>query len=100
MEETHIQTPKIGAAHTLTSNLPLDALGPGIAAEGTYPSNDASCESLVVMMPSDADFLLPSDNNYSSYESLGSFCSLNRKNILLDLAFLRHYPPVSHYINM
>ena len=40
MEETCIQTPNIGAAHTLISNLPLDALGPGIAAEGTYPSND------------------------------------------------------------
>ena len=63
MEETRIQTPNIGASHTLTSNLPLDALGPGIAAEGTYPSNDASCESLGVVMPSNADFLLPSNNN-------------------------------------
>ena len=77
MEETRIQTPIIGAAHTLTSNLPLDALDPGIAAEGTYPSNDASWESLGVVMPSNADFLLPSDNNDASYESLGSFCSLN-----------------------
>ena len=78
MEETRIQKPNIGAAHTLTSNLPLDALGPGISAEGTYSSNDASCESLGVVMPSNADFLLPSDNNDASYEGLGSFCSLNR----------------------
>ena len=78
MEETRIQTPNIGAAHTLTSNLPLDDLGPSIAAEGTYPSNDASCESLGVVMPSNADFLPPSNNNDASYESLGSFCSLNR----------------------
>ena len=63
MEETCIQTPNIGAAHTLISNLPLDALGPGISAEGTYPSNDASCESLGVVMPSNADFSLPSDND-------------------------------------
>ena len=46
MEETRIQTPNIGAAHTLNYNLPLDALGPGIAADGTYLSNDASCEIL------------------------------------------------------
>ena len=63
MEETRIQTPNIGAAHTLTSNLPLDALGPGNASEGTYPSNDASCESLGVVMRSNANFSLPSDNN-------------------------------------
>ena len=49
MEDARIQTPNIGAAHILTSNLPLDALGPGIAAEGTYPSNDASCESLGIL---------------------------------------------------
>ena len=78
MEETRIQTPNIGASHTLTSNLPLDALSPFIAAEGKYSSNDASCESLGVVMPSNADFSLPSDNNDASYESLGSFCSLNR----------------------
>ena len=63
MEETCIQTPNIGAAHTLNSNLPLDALGPGISAEGTYPSNIASCESLGIVIPSNANFLLPSDNN-------------------------------------
>ena len=67
MEETRIQTPNIGAAHTLTSNLPLDALGPGIAAEGTYPSNDTSCKSLGVLMPSNADISLPSDNNDVSW---------------------------------
>ena len=78
MEETRIQTPNIGAAHTLTSNLTLEALGPGIAAEGTYPSNDASCESMGVVIPSNADFSLPSDNNDASYETLGSFCRLNR----------------------
>ena len=77
MEETCIQTPNIGAAHTLTSNLPLDALGTGIAAEVIYPSKDASCESLGVVIPSNADFSLSSDNNDASYESLGSFCSLN-----------------------
>ena len=71
MEETRIQTPNIGASHTLTSNLPLDALGPGIAVEGKYPSNDASCKSLDVVMPSNANFSLPSDNNDASYESLG-----------------------------
>ena len=71
MEDARIQTPNIGAAHTLTSKLPLDALGPGIAAEDTYPSNDASCESLGVVMPSNANFSLPSDNNDASYESLG-----------------------------
>ena len=32
MEDTRIRSPNIGAAHTLTSNLPLDALGPGNAA--------------------------------------------------------------------
>ena len=62
MEDTRIQTPNIGADHNLTSNLPLDALGTGIADEGTYPSNDASCKSLGVVMPSNADFSLPSDN--------------------------------------
>ena len=41
---------------SLTSDLPLDALGPVVAAEGTYSSNDASCESLGVVMPSNADF--------------------------------------------
>ena len=71
MEETRIRSPNIGAVHNLTSNLTLDALGPGNAAEGTYPSNDASCESLGVVMPSNTDFLLPSDNNDASYESLG-----------------------------
>ena len=45
MEETRIRSPNVGAAHTLTSNLPLDALGPGNSTEGTYPSNDASNES-------------------------------------------------------
>ena len=40
MEETRIRSPNVGAAHTLTSNLPLDALGPGNATEGTDPSND------------------------------------------------------------
>ena len=62
MEETRIQTPNIGASHTLTSNLPLGALGPGIAAEGTYPSNYAFCESLGVVMPSNTDISLTSDN--------------------------------------
>ena len=76
MEETRIQAPNIGAAHTLTSNLPLDALGPGIAAEGKYPSNDASCESLFVVMPYNADFSLHSDNNDASYESLGLILQL------------------------
>ena len=71
MEDNSIQTPNIGSAHTFTSNLPLDALGPGSAAEGTYPSNDASCKSLGVVMPSNADFLLPSDNNDALHESLG-----------------------------
>ena len=35
MEETRICSPNVGSAHTLTSNLPLDALGPGNATEGT-----------------------------------------------------------------
>ena len=35
MEDTHIRSPNVGAAHTLTSNLPLYALGPGNATEGT-----------------------------------------------------------------
>ena len=77
MEETRIRSPNIGAAHNLTSNLPLDALGPGIAAEGTYPSNDASCKSLGVVMPSKANFSLPSDNNDASYESLGMMMPSN-----------------------
>ena len=42
MEETRIRSPNVGAAHTLTSNLPLDALGPGNATEGTDPSDDDS----------------------------------------------------------
>ena len=63
MEETRIRSPNIGAAHIFTSSLPLDALGPGNAAEGTYPSNDASYKSLGIVMPSNTDFLLPSDNN-------------------------------------
>ena len=71
MEETRIRSPNVGAAHTLTSNLPLDALGPGNAAEGTYPSNDASYESLGIVVPSNTNFFLPSDNNDVSYESLG-----------------------------
>ena len=79
MEETRIWSPNIGAAHNLTSNLLLDALGPGNAAEGTYPSNDASCESLGVVMPSNADFLLPSDNDDASYESLGIMMPSNTK---------------------
>ena len=62
MEKTHILSPNKGAAHTLTSNLPLDALGPDNAAEGTYPSNDASYESLGIVMPSNTDISLPSDN--------------------------------------
>ena len=78
MEKTRISSPNLGAAHTLTSNLPLGVLAPGNTTEGTDPSNDASCESLGVVMPSNADFSLPSDNNDASYESLGSFCSLNR----------------------
>ena len=41
MEETGIRSPNVGAAHTLNSNLPLDALGRGNATEGTDPSNDA-----------------------------------------------------------
>ena len=77
MEDACIQTPNIGAAHTLTSKLPLDALCPGIAAEGTYPSNDAFCKSLGVVMPSNANFSLPSDNNDASYESLGIMMQLN-----------------------
>ena len=56
MEETRIRSPNIGAAHTLTSNLPLDALGPGNAAEGTYLSNDASYKSLGIVVPSNTDF--------------------------------------------
>ena len=71
MEETRIQSPNIGAVHTLTSNVPLDALGPGNAAEGTHPSNDSSYKSLDIVVPSNTDFLLPSDNNDASYESLG-----------------------------
>ena len=35
MEETRICSPNVGAAYTLTSNLPLDALGPGNVTEGT-----------------------------------------------------------------
>ena len=35
MEDTRIISPNVGAAHTLTSNLTLDALGPGNATEGT-----------------------------------------------------------------
>ena len=56
MEDARIQTPNIGAAHTLTSNLPLDALGPGNAAEDAYSSNDASCEILSIVVPSDTEF--------------------------------------------
>ena len=66
MEDTRIRSPNIGAAHTLTSNLPLDALGPGNAAKGIYPSNEASYKSLGIVMPSNTDFLLPSDNNDAS----------------------------------
>ena len=55
----------------MTSNLPLDALGPGNAAEVTYPSNDASYKSLGIVVPSNTDFSLPSDNNDASYEILG-----------------------------
>ena len=32
---TRIRSPNVGAAHTLTSKLPLDDLGPGNATEGT-----------------------------------------------------------------
>ena len=46
----------------MTSNLPLDALGPGNSTEGTDPSNDASNEILGIMMPSDTGILLPSYN--------------------------------------
>ena len=35
MEETRIRSPDVVVARTLTSNLPLDALGPGNATEGT-----------------------------------------------------------------
>ena len=38
MEETRICSPNVGADHTLTSNLCLDALGPGNATEVTEPS--------------------------------------------------------------
>ena len=83
MEENRIRSPNIGAAHTFTSNLPLDALGPGNADEGTYPSNDASYESLGIVVPSNTIFfLLPSDNNDASYESLG-IMMLSNTNILL-----------------
>ena len=82
MEETRIRSPNVGAVHTLTSNLPLDALGPGNATEGTYPSNDASYESLGIVMPSNTEISLPSENNDSSYESLGIVMPSNT-NILL-----------------
>ena len=62
MEETRIRSPNVGAAHTLTSNLLLDALFPGNATEGKDPSNDASNESLVIVMPSNTGISLPSDN--------------------------------------
>ena len=82
MEETRIWSPNTGAAHSLTSNLPLDDLGPGNADEGTYPSNDASYENLGIVMPSNTNFSLPSDNHYASYESLGIMMPSNT-NILL-----------------
>ena len=66
----------------MTSNLTLDALGPGNAAEGTYPSNDSSCKNLGVVMPSNADFLLPSDKNDASYESLGIMMPSSNKILL------------------
>ena len=81
MEETRIKSPNIGAAHTLTYSLPLDALGPGNAADGTYPSNDASYESLGIVMPSNTHFLLPSNNNDASYESLKGLFPLWRPTI-------------------
>ena len=62
MEETRICSPNVGASHTLTSNLPLDALGPGNATEVTDPSNDASNETLGIVMPSETGISLPSDN--------------------------------------
>ena len=62
MEETRIRSPNVGAAHNLTSNLPLDALGPGNATEGREPSNDASNESLSIVMPPNTGISLPSDN--------------------------------------
>ena len=62
MEDTRIRSPNVGSAHTLTSNLPLDALGPGNATEGTDPSNDASNESLGIVMPSNTGIFLPSHN--------------------------------------
>ena len=46
----------------MTSNLTLDALGPGNTTEGTDPSNDASNESLGIVMPSNTSIFLPSDN--------------------------------------
>ena len=78
MEETRIQTPTIGAADTLTSNPPLDALGPDIAAEGTYPPNDASCESLGVVMPSNTDFCCLPTTMMLHMKVWASRCSLNR----------------------
>ena len=62
MKETRIRSPNVGAAYTLTYNLPLDDLGPWNATEGTDPSNDASNESLGILMPSNTGILLPSDN--------------------------------------
>ena len=56
MEETRIRSPNIGSAHTLNSKLPLDSLVPGNADEGTYPSNDASYESMGMVVPSNTDF--------------------------------------------
>ena len=61
----------------MTLNLPLDALGPGNAYEVTYPSNDASHGSLGIVVPSNTDFLLPSNNNDASYESLGIMMPYN-----------------------
>ena len=55
----------------MNSNIHLDTLGPGNSAEGTHPSHDASYESLGIVVPSNTDLLMPSDNNDASYESLG-----------------------------
>ena len=53
----------------MTSNIPLNALGPGNATEGTDLSNDASNESLVIVTPSNTGISLPS-NNTAAFSTL------------------------------